>query len=139
MKRMVSTVAIVSLLCLTAGFAHAAMPRQTKPADAMVAEVDNYLRAQMRVRRIPGLQIAVIRHRRIALLRHYGVANLQTPVPVTDATLFSINSITKAFTGIAAMELVRAGRLDLGAPVSTYLEGLPQSWRGVTIRQLLTQ
>ena len=131
-------IAIVILLCLPAGFAHAAMAQQTKLADAMVAEVDNYLRAQMHVRRIPGLQIAVIRHGRIALLRHYGVANLQTPVPVTDATLFSINSITKAFTGIAAMELVRAGRLDLGAPVSTYLEGLPQRWRGVTIRQLLT-
>lgn len=28
--------------------------------------------------------------------------------------------------------------LDLGAPASAYLEGLPQTLRGVTIRQLLT-
>jgi CubicO group peptidase (beta-lactamase class C family) len=137
-KRIAAIVATVILSCLPGGFAHAAMAQQTKSADATATEVDSYLRTQMRVRRIPGLQIAVIRHGRIVLLRHYGVANLQTPVPVTDATLFSINSITKAFTGVAAMELVQAGRLDLSAPVSAYLEGLPQSWRGVTIRQLLT-
>ena len=138
MNRTVATVTISILLCLPAGLAPAAVAQQTKSADARVAEVDSYLRAQMRAGRIPGLQIAVVRRGRIALLRHYGVANLQTPVPVTDATLFSINSITKAFTGIAAMELVRAGRLDLGAPMSAYLEGLPQAWRAVTIRQLLT-
>jgi CubicO group peptidase (beta-lactamase class C family) len=103
-----------------------------------LAEIDPYIRSQMRARHIPGLQIAVIRHGRIVVLRSYGVANLQTPVPVTNATVFSINSITKAFTGVEAAKLVTAGKLDLNAPVSTYLEGLPQSWRSVTIRQLLT-
>jgi CubicO group peptidase (beta-lactamase class C family) len=62
---------------------------------------------------IPGLQIAVVRHGRIALLRSYFVANLQTPVPVTDATLISINSTTKAFTGVEA-KLVQVGRWTLG-------------------------
>jgi len=101
-------------------------------------EIDSYVRSQMRARHIPGLQIAVVRHGRIVVLRSYGVANLQTPVPVTNATVFSINSITKAFTGIEAAKLVTAGKLDLSAPVSSYLEGLPQTWRSVTIRQLLT-
>jgi CubicO group peptidase (beta-lactamase class C family) len=92
----------------------------------------------MRARHIPRLQIAVVRHGRVVVLRSYGVANLQTPVPVTNATVFSINSITKAFTGVEAAKVVAAGKLDLNAPVSTYLEGLPQAWRSVIIRQLLT-
>lgn len=138
-KHVSVTVGIVLLsLSLTVGLVDVAVAQQAKPSDRRVTEVDSYLRSQMHTRRIPGLQIAVVRHGRTVLLRSYGVANLQTPVAVTDATLFSINSITKAFTGVAAMELVRAGRLDLGAPVSAYLEGLPQAWRGVTIRQLLT-
>jgi CubicO group peptidase (beta-lactamase class C family) len=36
------------------------------------------------------------------------------------------------------MQLVEEGKLDLGAPVSRYLEGLPAAWGKVTIRQLLT-
>ena len=36
------------------------------------------------------------------------------------------------------MQLVEEGKLDLSAPVSKYLDGLPAGWQPVTIRQLLT-
>jgi CubicO group peptidase (beta-lactamase class C family) len=36
------------------------------------------------------------------------------------------------------MRLVEAGKLDLSAPVSRYLDNLPIAWRPITIRQLLT-
>jgi CubicO group peptidase (beta-lactamase class C family) len=36
------------------------------------------------------------------------------------------------------MQLVEDGKLDLAAPVSRYLDGLPVAWQPVTIRQLLT-
>lgn len=106
--------------------------------DVRATQVDGIIRRAMAARRIPGVQVAVVRNGRIALLRHYGVANLQTPVPVTDDTIFSINSITKAFAGVAAMRAVEAGRLDLAKPISAYLGGLPEAWRGVTVRQLLS-
>jgi CubicO group peptidase (beta-lactamase class C family) len=92
----------------------------------------------MQKRRIPGLQLAVVRHGRIVLRGAYGLANIQDSVPVTDETLFTLNSITKAFTGVAVMQLVEDGRLDLDAPVSRYLDSLPAAWRVATIRQLLT-
>ncbi|ATQ42662.1 hypothetical protein CSW64_09690 [Caulobacter mirabilis] len=100
--------------------------------------VDALIQAEMRERRIPGLQVAVVRNGEIVLERSYGLANLQTPVPVTDETVFSINSITKIFTGVEAMRLVEQGKLDLSAPVSTYLDDLPPAWRAVTIKQLLS-
>lgn len=96
------------------------------------------LRREMRERRIPGLQVAVVRHGKIVLLRSFGIANVQDSVPVSDKSIFPINSCTKAFTGVAIMQLVEEGKLDLSAPVSAYLEGLPESWRRVTVRQLLT-
>jgi len=102
------------------------------------ADVETLLRREMRERRIPGLQVAVVRRGEIALLRSFGVANIQDSVPVTDRTIFPINSCTKAFTGVAVMQLVEEGKVELAAPVSVYLGGLPASWQPVTIRQLLT-
>jgi CubicO group peptidase (beta-lactamase class C family) len=127
---------VLVLTLLVAGASLAAEPRMA--ADPRGEQVDALMRRAMADRRIPGLQIAVVKDGKIVLSRAYGQANLQTPVPVTDETVFSINSITKAFTGVAAMREVEAGRLDLAKPVSAYLDGLPEAWRGVTIRQLLS-
>jgi CubicO group peptidase (beta-lactamase class C family) len=126
MKRLVlSALLAVSLLPPTSALANA-------------DRVEELLRREMRERRIPGLQVAVVRRGKIVLLRSFGIANLQDAVPVTDESIFPINSCTKAFTGVAIMQLVEEGKLDLSAPVSSYLDGLPAPWRAVTVRQLLT-
>lgn len=108
------------------------------PAASGMAPLETTLRRVMQERRIPGLQVAVVQHGRVALLQSYGLANLQDSVPVTNQSVFAINSCTKAFTGVAVMQLVEAGKVDLAAPVSRYLDGLPTAWQPVTIRQLLT-
>ena len=100
--------------------------------------VESLLRREMQERRIPGLQVAVVRRGKIILLRSFGIANIQNSIPVTNKSIFAINSCTKAFTGVAIMQLAEEGKIDLSAPVSSYLDGLPVSWQPVTIRQLLT-
>lgn len=100
--------------------------------------VETFLRSQMQKRHIPGLQVAVVQHGKIVLLGAYGLASVQESVPVTNQTVFAICSITKAFTGVAIMQLVEAGKLDLAAPVSRYFDGLPADWQSVTIQRLLT-
>jgi CubicO group peptidase (beta-lactamase class C family) len=107
----------------------------TKPAPPAVAA---FLRKEMRERQIPGLQVAIVQHGRLVLSGAYGLADVEHSVPVTTKTVFSIASITKAFTGVAAVQLVEQGKLNLDVPVSQYLDGLPVAWRPVTIRQLLT-
>lgn len=102
------------------------------------AQIDSLIRREMRERRIPGLQVAVVQHGQTVLLKSYGVANVQHAVPVTNKTVFSINSCTKAFTGVAIMQLVEEGKIDLEAPVSRYVENLPVAWQPVKVRQLLT-
>lgn len=107
-------------------------------ARSEAGEVEALVRREMRERRIPGLQVAVVRRGKIVLLRSFGVASIQNSIPVTDKSVFPINSCTKAFTGVAIMQLVEEGKVDLSAPVSRYLEGLPAHWQAVTVRQLLT-
>jgi CubicO group peptidase (beta-lactamase class C family) len=101
-------------------------------------EVDVLIKREMQERRIPGLQVAVVKNGKIVLFKSYGMAHLQYSIPVNNKSLFSINSCTKAFTGVAIMQLVEEGKVDLSAPVASYLEGLPADWQTVKISQMLT-
>jgi len=106
--------------------------------DAHAKDLRKMLRRKMADLLIPGLQYAVIRQHRIITQGALGTANIQDKIPVTPNTIFPINSITKAFTGVALMQLVEASKLDLDAPISRYLDGLPVTWQDVTIRRLAT-
>jgi CubicO group peptidase (beta-lactamase class C family) len=75
-------------------------------------------------------------------VRGLGVTSVEHPLEVDGDTLFQIGSITKTFTGTLAMRLVEEGRLDLDAPVRTYLPALrlqdDDVAARVTMRHLLT-
>jgi CubicO group peptidase (beta-lactamase class C family) len=99
-------------------------------------KVDSLIEREMRARKIVGLQLAVVKNGIIIKTGNYGFANLQDSIPVDSNTIFTINSITKAFTGVAIMQLIEDGKISLNAAISTYLDSLPMSWHNVTIRQL---
>lgn len=100
--------------------------------------IDLFIKAKMSQRSIPALQLAVVREGKILKQAAYGTANLENSVPVNAQTLFSINSITKAFVGVAIMQLSEEGKLNINDPISKYLDSLPQSWQSLTLKQLLT-
>jgi CubicO group peptidase (beta-lactamase class C family) len=107
-------------------------------AYAQTDSIDVFIKNEMQKRRIPGLQLAIVRNGKIIKTGNYGFANVQDSIPVNNNTVFNINSITKAFTGVAILQLVEAGKLSLSAPVSAYLANLPETWRSVTVQQLLS-
>ncbi len=100
--------------------------------------IDVFVHNQMQQGKIPGLQLAIVKNGKVIKTGNYGLANVQDAVPVSDHTVFTINSITKAFVGVAILQLAEAGKLKLSASVSTYLNGLPEAWRAVTVQQLLS-
>jgi len=71
--------------------------------------------------------------------RSYGSADADGKLPIDAGTRFNLASAGKLFTIVATMQLVQAGKLDLDAPVGTYLPDWPvQTVREqVTARQLL--
>ncbi len=107
-------------------------------AQSTEQKVRSFLLAEMKARRIPGLQAAVIRHGHIILQVSMGLANAEDLTPVSDRTVFPVRSVTKALTGVAILQLAEAGRIDISAPLSRYLDSLPALWGQVTIQQLLT-
>jgi len=100
--------------------------------------IDVFIQGQMQQRKIPGLQLAIVRHGKIIKTGNYGLANIQDSIPVSNKTVFTINSITKAFTGVAILQLAEAGKLTLDSPISNYLTDLPATWKSVTVQQLLS-
>ena len=115
----------------------AAVPASHAQTSRAEHDIAAFVRSEMQERQIPGLQLAVIQHGKVVLKRNFGLASLQYQVPVTDTSLFSINSATKAFAGVAVMQLVQEGKVDLAAPIGQYLTDLPVAWRAVTVTQLL--
>jgi len=91
--------------------------------DRFQAYLDGVMAAQFRDYALVGMTFALVRDGRLVLSKGYGVASVETGVPVDPArTLFRPGSVSKLFTWTAVMQLVEQGRLDLNAPISTYVD-----------------
>jgi D-alanyl-D-alanine carboxypeptidase len=101
-------------------------------------EVDNCIKLEMQKQHIPGVSLAVIKDGKTIKVKGYGLANVETNVPVTDETVFKIGSISKPIIAMGVMLLVEDGRISLDDKVSKYLEGAPESWKDITVRNLLS-
>jgi CubicO group peptidase (beta-lactamase class C family) len=89
---------------------------------------------------VPGVAVGVYRDG----MEHYafhGVTSIENPLPVDDVTLFQFGSTGKTFTATAVMRLVEEGKVDLDAPVRTYIPELKLKdddvAQRVTVLQLL--
>jgi len=101
-------------------------------------EIDDFLLEKMRTANIPGLQLAIVKDNRLIKKASYGLSNLQDEVTVQNHTPFPIFSMTKAFTGVAIMQLAAENKLSVNDPISKHLGDLPKAWQPLTIRQLLS-
>lgn len=108
---------------------------QTLPA---MTEVNRYVESELTRQGIPGAFVGALRNGEVLHARGYGMANLEHQVPVDEYTLFQSGSIGKQFTAAAVLLLVEDGKIDLDAPVSTYLPEVPASWSEITVRHMLS-
>ena len=109
-------------------------------AEALFRALDERIETAMKRYHVPGVAVAVYWRGR-EHVRGFGVTNVDHPLPVDADTLFRIASITKTYTATAMMRLVEQGKVDLGAPVLSYLPDFEladeAAARSVTLRQLL--
>jgi CubicO group peptidase (beta-lactamase class C family) len=68
----------------------------------------------------------------------YGMANRELAVPNSPSTKFRIGSITKQFTAMGILILQDRGQLRVEDQVGDHVPDVPESWRDLTIHQLLT-
>jgi D-alanyl-D-alanine carboxypeptidase len=82
-------------------------------------------------------EVAVARHGRIVFARDFGLADRGRRTRVTLDTAFNLASMGKMFTGVAAAQLVQAGKLRFADRIGKYLPQLPSRLRSITVAQLL--
>ena len=66
----------------------------------------------------------------------FGYADLEERVPVWPTTKFRIGSVSKPLTAVALVQLVDQGKIDLDAPVQTYVPTFPDKGGKITPRLL---
>lgn len=89
----------------------------------------------------PGAVVVVVKRNGPVFAKGYGYSDIDAKTSFTaDKTLVRPGSISKLFTGIAVMQLVDEGKLDLDRDVNDYLEfsvSTPEGGVPVTLRRLL--
>ena len=86
----------------------------------------------------PGCAVGIGQDGRVMLARGYGMADLESGIPITAHTIFESGSVAKQFTAAAVVLLALDGKLDLADDVRKYLPEMPRYDRPITIRHLLT-
>jgi CubicO group peptidase (beta-lactamase class C family) len=88
---------------------------------AFIPALERLIAEAMDEWKIPGLAITVVQNGEVALLRAYGLRDVEAGLPVTTDTQFLIGSVTKSFTATGLALLVDEGRMDWKKPVRDYI------------------
>lgn len=107
-------------------------------AEAMAA-LKGFVREEVAADRFSGA-VLVAKDGKVLFSDAYGLADREREVPNTVQTRFRIGSMNKMFTAVGILQLVEAGKVDLRAPLGTYLTDYPNRKVAteVTIHHLLT-
>ena len=115
------------------------------PAARVIATYRTRIPELMAEQGVPGLAVAIVDSDRTLWVEGFGHVDGRGSAPVTADTIFSVQSMSKLFTATAVMQAVAAGRLDLDAPITTYLPGFTvhsafeqHPERKITLRMLLS-
>lgn len=95
----------------------------------LFARIDAYLADATKKAHFPAMSVTIVDKDKVLLSKTYSECE-STDVP------FLLGSVSKSFTALCIMQLVEQGKVDLNAPLSTYLQGVKDADR-ITILQLL--
>ena len=88
---------------------------------ARLRAAEAWIETQLASENIAGASMAIVHDQNVVWSRGFGYANVAGRVRATPQTRYSICSISKLFTSMAAMRERDAGRLDIDRPISAYL------------------
>jgi D-alanyl-D-alanine carboxypeptidase len=125
----------IIVLALVTGIAVRARAGAT--ANRADRALDRALEKLVAMRGSPPGVIVLVQRRNELKLHTVGVADRATNEPMRPTDHMRIASISKAFSGAAALALVSQGVLRLADTVGKWLPDLPTAWHAVTLRQTL--
>ncbi|MDX2056354.1 MAG: serine hydrolase domain-containing protein [Gemmatimonadales bacterium] len=104
---------------------------------ALVARIDSLISAPITAGKVAGASIAVVKGRDTIAVQGFGLANIELNVPTMARASYEIGSVSKQFTGVAIMQLVEQGKINLDDDITKYLPDYNTQGRRIKVRQLL--
>lgn len=138
------TTLVLSLVLITVANANprvtAERPQSTQAltADFDFSELDKLVPTELKERNTPGAVIAVVMGDRVVYKKAFGLANVETNVPLHTDMLFRLGSTTKMFTAAAMLTLADQGKIRLNEPISVRVKGLDSRVGQTTPDRLLS-
>lgn len=118
------------------------IPPDTVSLPVRIAAIGKAIETERRRLAVPGAAVVIVRNDRAIVLKGFGLRNVETGLPVTPQTLFSIGSCTKPFTALALAISADRGLLSLDDSPKKFLPWFtlrdPAADAGVTLRDLLS-
>ena len=102
------------------------------------AVFDPIIEEMMAEKNIQGFVFSVVSKDDVLYKNTYGVKNMYSREPESNASLFHMASVTKTFVGTALMQLHEQGKLDIDQPVVEivpYFVLVDSRYKDLTIRQ----
>ncbi len=106
------------------------------PSDTLQAVQDAAIELAAKTDGPPGV-IVVVQRRNDRRVIRAGVANVRTGARLRVNDHMRLASVSKAFSGAAALSLVSRRKFRLEDTVGKWLPDLPREWAHITLRQLL--
>jgi CubicO group peptidase (beta-lactamase class C family) len=107
-------------------------------AQAKVEQIEELLSTYEEYGKFNG-SVLVSDQGKVIYKKGFGMANMEWDIPNQPNTKHRLGSITKQFTAMLILQLVEEGKLDLQAPITTYLPDYPKaSGDIITTHHLLT-
>jgi len=140
--------AVLALALMLTGVSWPAMANNSHSSSASappanVDDIEAYFHGQMKELGMPGAALGIIKDDKVVHVATYGEADREEKRPVTATTPFKIGSTSKSFTALGVMQLVEEGKVDLDAPVQTYIPWFTaadaEASSRITVRHLLNQ
>lgn len=107
----------------------------------LIEMLDRFIQHEVTDKGLTALSIALVEDQQIVWSKGFGMADPDAKKPATAETVYRVGSVSKLFTDIAIMQLVEQGKINLDAPVTTYLPDFkpknPFS-KPITLRQLMS-
>ncbi|WP_426980403.1 serine hydrolase [Bacillus pseudomycoides] len=114
---------------------------QTK--EQRIQQIDQFIKEQQELSQIPGISVVIVEKGKTVYQEGFGYADLKTQKVVNEDTLFELASTSKAFTGLAILQLEKEDLLKRTDDITKFLPWLKLTYNdkpgNITLNHLLYQ
>ena len=85
-------------------------------------QIEQKILGYMEECRTPGMSVVLMKGNEVVYQNAFGYRDVETKEPIDINDIYRIASISKSFSGVAIMQLVEAGKINLEDDVNKYLD-----------------